>query len=160
MTHNSSPWFESMRDELFMAMRERRQAERKWRNTKLTIFKELYRQAKHTVSKLVHTARCDDINVTWLKILSSTKSLFPWEVLLGSVSSVRLLRILRWTKPSFEPRAVATSVLVQKLFIQCVFLCTALTEHYVFVTLCFVLLPHRRWCVMVCVIRCLLSVFL
>ena len=27
-----------------MAKRERRQAERNWRNTKLTIFKDLYRQ--------------------------------------------------------------------------------------------------------------------
>ena len=58
ITHNSSPWYESIRDELFIAKRERRQAERKWRNTKLTIFKDLYRQAKHKVSKLVHTARC------------------------------------------------------------------------------------------------------
>ena len=41
-----------------MAKRERRQAERKWRNTKLTIFKDLYRQAKHKVSKLVHSAKC------------------------------------------------------------------------------------------------------
>ena len=57
-THNSSPWFESIRDELFIAKRERRQAERKWRNTKLTIFKDLYRQAKHKFSKLVHTAKC------------------------------------------------------------------------------------------------------
>ena len=30
---NSSPWFESIRDEPLMAKRERRQAERKWRNT-------------------------------------------------------------------------------------------------------------------------------
>ena len=29
ITHNSSPWFESIRDELFIAKRERRQAERK-----------------------------------------------------------------------------------------------------------------------------------
>ena len=58
MNHNFSPWFESIRDELLIAKRERRQAERKWRNTKLTIFKDLYRQAKHKVSKLVHTARC------------------------------------------------------------------------------------------------------
>ena len=58
MTHNSSPWFESISDELFIAKRERRQAERKWRNTKLTIFKDLYRQAKHKVSKLVHTIKC------------------------------------------------------------------------------------------------------
>ena len=58
IAHNSSPWLESIRDELFIAKRERRQAERKWRNTKLTIFKDLYGQAKHKVSKLVHTAKC------------------------------------------------------------------------------------------------------
>ena len=58
ITHSSSPWSESIRDELFIAKRERRQAERKWRNTKLTIFKDLYGQAKHKVSKLVHTAKC------------------------------------------------------------------------------------------------------
>ena len=54
ITYNSSPWFKSIRDELFIAKRKRRQAERKWRNTKLTIFKDFYRQAKHKVSKLVH----------------------------------------------------------------------------------------------------------
>ena len=58
ITHNSSPWFESIRDDLFIAKRKRRQAERKWGNTKLTIFKDLYRQAKHKVSKLVYTAKC------------------------------------------------------------------------------------------------------
>ena len=47
-----------MREELLIAKRERRQAEWKWRNTRLTIFKDLYRQAKHKVSKLVHTANC------------------------------------------------------------------------------------------------------
>ena len=58
MSHNSSPWFESIRDELHMAKRERRQAERKLRNTKFTILKDLYRHARHKVSILVHTARC------------------------------------------------------------------------------------------------------
>ena len=58
INHNSSPWLESIRDELFIAKRERRQAERKLRNTKLAILKDLYRQAKHKVSKLVHTAKC------------------------------------------------------------------------------------------------------
>ena len=38
INHNSSPWFESTRNELFIAKRERRQVERKWRNTKLTFF--------------------------------------------------------------------------------------------------------------------------
>ena len=56
--NNSSRWFESIRDELFIAKRERRIVERKWRNTNLTISKDLYRQAKHKVSKLVHTAKC------------------------------------------------------------------------------------------------------
>ena len=46
------------KDGLSIAKRDRRQAEKKWRNTKLTIFKDLYRQAKHKVSKLVHTAKC------------------------------------------------------------------------------------------------------
>ena len=50
INHNSSPRFESIRDKLLIAKSERRQAERKWRNTKLTIFKDLYRQAKHKVS--------------------------------------------------------------------------------------------------------------
>ena len=59
IAHNSSPLFESIRDELFIAMGERRQTERKCRNTKLTIFKCLYRQAKHKVLvQLVHTANC------------------------------------------------------------------------------------------------------
>ena len=58
ITHNSSPWFESIRDELFIAKKERRQAERKWRNTKLSIFEDMYRQAKHKLSKFVHTAKC------------------------------------------------------------------------------------------------------
>ena len=49
ITHSSSPWSESIRDKLFMAKREIRQAERKWRKTKLTIFKDLYRKAKHKV---------------------------------------------------------------------------------------------------------------
>ena len=57
ITHNSSPWFKSIRDELFLAKRERREAERKWRNTKLNIFKDLCIQAEHKVSKLAHTAK-------------------------------------------------------------------------------------------------------
>ena len=40
-----------------IAKKERRQARRKWNNTKLTIFKDLYRQAMYNVSKLVHTAK-------------------------------------------------------------------------------------------------------
>ena len=74
ITHNSSPWFESIRDELFIAKRKRRQAERKWRNTKLTIFKDLYRQAKHKVSKLVHSAKCK-FDTERIALASSSKEL-------------------------------------------------------------------------------------
>ena len=74
ITHNFSPWFESIRDELFIAKRERRQAERKWRNTKLTILKDLYRQAKHKVSKLVHTANCK-FYTNRIALASSSKEL-------------------------------------------------------------------------------------
>ena len=58
INHNSSHWFELIRDERFRAKRERRQAERKLRNTRLIIFKDLYRQAKHKVSRLVRTDKC------------------------------------------------------------------------------------------------------
>ena len=74
ITHNSFPWFESIRDEFFIAKRERRQAERKWRNTKLTIFKDLYRQAKHKVSKHVHTAKCK-FYTEGIALASSSKEL-------------------------------------------------------------------------------------
>ena len=74
MHHNSSPWFESIRDELLIANRERRQADRKLRNTKLTIFNDLYRQAKHKVSKLVHTAKCK-FYTDRIALVSSSKEL-------------------------------------------------------------------------------------
>ena len=73
-THNSPPWFQSIRDQLFIAKRERRQAEWKWRNTKITIFKDLYRQAKHKVSKLVHTAKCKSYTER-IALASSSKEL-------------------------------------------------------------------------------------
>ena len=74
ITHNSSPWFESMRDDLFIARRERRLTERKWRNAKLTIFKDLCRLTKHKVSKLVHTAKCT-VYTERIALVSSSKEL-------------------------------------------------------------------------------------
>ena len=74
MNHNSSPWFEPIRYELFITKRERLHAERKWRNTKLTIFKDLYRHAKHNFYKLVHTAKCKFCN-EGIALASSSKEL-------------------------------------------------------------------------------------
>ena len=57
-----------------MTKRERRQAERKLWNTKLTIFKDFYRQAKHKVSKLVHTDKCKSYT-EGIAMASSSKEL-------------------------------------------------------------------------------------
>ena len=62
VNNNSSTWFESIRDEHVMAKRERRQAERKWWNPNLTIFKDLYSKAKHKAANLVHTTKCKSCN--------------------------------------------------------------------------------------------------
>ena len=74
ITHNSSPLFESIKGDLFIAKRKRRKAERKWRNTKLTIFKDMYRQSKHKVSKLVHSAKCKSYTER-IAVASSSKEL-------------------------------------------------------------------------------------
>ena len=72
ITHNSSPWFESIRDKLFIAKRERHQAETICRNTKLTTFKDLYRQATHKFPILVHSAKCKSYSER-ISLASSSK---------------------------------------------------------------------------------------
>ena len=69
INHNSSPWFESMRDYVIKAKKERRLAERKWRNTKLTIFNDLHRQAN-----LMCTIKCN-YYTEWMPLTSSSKEL-------------------------------------------------------------------------------------
>ena len=90
ITHNSSPWFESTRDEHFIAWIERRQAERKWRNTKFAIFKDLHRQAKHKVSKLVHTAKCK-FYTERIALASSSKELHQIVITLSNRHPPRIL---------------------------------------------------------------------
>ena len=74
MTLNFSPWFVSMSYELLISKRDRRQAETKWRSTKLTIFMDLYRQAKHNVSRLAHTPKCK-FYIERIALASSSKEL-------------------------------------------------------------------------------------
>ena len=50
------PWFSLVGDELLAAKRQRRQAEREWRSTGLTIHKELYSKAYHRLTKLAQKA--------------------------------------------------------------------------------------------------------
>ena len=50
---NAPPWFGLVREDLLEAKRSRHQAERKWRNTNLTVFKDLYKEAKHHVTNVV-----------------------------------------------------------------------------------------------------------
>ena len=105
ITHNSSPWFESIRDELFIAKRERHQAERKWRNTKLTIFKNLYRQAKHKVSKHVHTAKCK-FYTERIALASSSKELHQ---IVNTLSNRHPPKIL----PTIYPSADLPSIFIK-----------------------------------------------
>ena len=105
MTHNSSPWFESIRDELFMAKRERCQAGRKWRNTKLTILRDLYRQAKHKVTKLVHTAKCKFFT-EGIALASSSKELHR---IVNALSNRHPPKIL----PTIYPSADLPSVFIK-----------------------------------------------
>ena len=105
MTHNSSPWFESIRDEIFIAKRERRQAERKWRNTMLTIFKDLYRQAKHKVSNLVHTAKCK-FYTERIALASSSKEQHQ---IVNTLSSRHLTKTL----PTIYPSADLPSIFIK-----------------------------------------------
>ena len=105
ITHSSSPWFDSIRDELFIAKRERRQAERKWRNTKLTIFKDLYGQAKHKVSKLVHTAKCK-FYTERISLASSSKELHQ---IVNTLSNRHPPKIL----PTIYPSADLPSIFIK-----------------------------------------------
>ena len=93
-----------MRDEL-IAKRERRQAERKLRNTKLTIFMDLYRQAKHKVSKLAHTAQCK-LYTERIALASSSKELHQ---IVNTLSNRHPPKIL----PTIYPSADLPSIFIK-----------------------------------------------
>ena len=105
IAHSSSPWFESIRYELFIAKRERRQAERKCGNTKLTIFKDLYGQAKHKISKLVHTAKCK-FHTERIALASSSKELHQ---IVSTLSNRHPPKIL----PTIYPSADLPSIFIK-----------------------------------------------
>ena len=105
ITHNSYTWLESIRDDIFIAKRKRRQAESKWRNTKLTTFKDLYRQAKHKVSKLVHTAKCK-FYTEGIALASSSKVLHQ---IVNTLSNSHPPKIL----PTIYPSADLPSIFIK-----------------------------------------------
>ena len=111
INHNSSPWFESIRDELIKAKRERYQAERKWRNTKLTIFKDLYRQAKYKVSKHVHTAKCQ-LYTERIALASSSKELHQ---IVNTLSNRHPPKIFPAIYPSADLPSIFISHLTNKV---------------------------------------------
>ena len=92
-------------DDLFIAKRKRRQAERKWRNTKLTIFKDLYRQAKHKVSKLVHSAKCK-FYTERIALASSSKELHQIVNILSNRHPPKIL-------PTIYPSADLPSIFIK-----------------------------------------------
>ena len=111
ITHSSSPWFESIRDELSIAKRERRQAERKWTNTKLTIFKDMYGQAKHKVSKLVHAAKCK-FYTERIALASSSKELHQ---IVNTLSNRHPPKILPTIYPSADLHSIFIKHFINKV---------------------------------------------
>ena len=105
ITHNSSPWFELIRDDLLLAKRKRRQAERWWGNTKLTIFKDLYGQAKHKVSKFVHSAKCK----FYTEIIAQASSSKELHQIVNTLSNRHSPRIL----PTICPSADLSSIFIK-----------------------------------------------
>ena len=105
INHNSSTWFESIRDELLKAKRERRQAERKCRYTKFTIFKDMYRQTKHKVSKLGNTAKCQ-LYTERFALASPSKELHQIIITLSNRHPPKTL-------PTIYPSSYITSLFVK-----------------------------------------------
>ena len=67
-------------------------------NTKLIIFKDLYRQAKHKVSKLVHTANCM-LCTERIALASSSKELHQ---IVNTLSNRHPPKILRTIYPGAD----------------------------------------------------------
>ena len=57
--HKYSPWYHKICAELQAAKRIRRKAERRWLSSKLTVHKEIYKEAKRQVTKIVHNAKSE-----------------------------------------------------------------------------------------------------
>ena len=70
----------------------------KLRNTKLTIFKDLYRQAKHKVSKIVHIDKCK-FYTERIDLASSSKELHQ---IVNTLSNRHQPKILPTTYPSAD----------------------------------------------------------
>ena len=69
---------------------------------KLTIFKDLYRQAKHKVSKLVHTAKCKFCTER-IALASSSKELHQ---IVNTLSNRHPPKILPTIYPSADPPSI------------------------------------------------------
>ena len=76
-------------------------------NTKLIIFKDLYRQAKHKVSKLVHTAKCK-FYTERIALASSSKELHQ---IVNTLSNRHPPKIL----PTIYPSADLPSIFIKHL---------------------------------------------
>ena len=110
VNNNSFPWFESIRDELFKAKIERRQAKIKLGNIVLAIFKDMYRQAKHKASILVHTAKCQ-FYAEAIALASSSEELHQIVTTLSNRHSGRIL-------PTIYPSADLPSLFIRQFTIK------------------------------------------
>lgn len=73
--HKSSPWYSDVAETLRDAKQKRRQAERQWRSTRLTVHKQIFDSAKKAVSEIVCTAKSTFYNAK-IAASSSSKELY------------------------------------------------------------------------------------
>ncbi|KAK7459425.1 hypothetical protein BaRGS_00019004, partial [Batillaria attramentaria] len=67
----ASPWFGALGEELVLAKRERRRAEKQWRLSGLTVHEQIYQRAKNFVTVLVHRAKTTFYNTSISEAKSS-----------------------------------------------------------------------------------------
>ena len=111
INHNLSPWFVSIRDELFKAKREKHQADGKWRNTRVAIFKDLHRQVMHKVLNLVHTAKHQFFTE---RIALASSSMEPPQIV-NTLSNRHLPKILPTICPSADLPSLIISHFTNKV---------------------------------------------
>ena len=97
-TGRSAPWYASIRGELREAKKERRRAERQWLKTGLTVFKQIYTQAKKKVARIVQQAK----SVYYCSRISCCESARQLFRIYNSLSGTPKLSPLPTTYPLYQ----------------------------------------------------------
>jgi hypothetical protein len=77
------PWYADVKAELKEAKRDRRQAEKKWLRTGLTVFKQIYTAAKKKVTSIIHKAKSAHLSNKVLSCVTTTQLFHVCDTLRG-----------------------------------------------------------------------------